>query len=130
MAVLAETLSYWNYEKWKWIDVLCEKFMRSVFFCGCLCVSALKEQTIMVFIQLGQIKVNVAHSGAKQKSKNGTYGTIGTYQQNKKKWKQHQHRKITKVELKLTKNEKKTFSKGGRCVACGRRMNGLQNVQR
>ena len=55
------------------------------FLCGCLCVSAFKEQTNMVFIQLGQIKVNVAHSGAKQKSKNGTYGTIGTYQQNKKK---------------------------------------------
>ena len=39
------------------------------FLCGCLCVSAFKEQTNMVFIQLGQIKVNVAHSGAKQKSK-------------------------------------------------------------
>ena len=43
LAVLAETLSYWNNEKWKGGDVLCEEFMRRVFLCGCLCVSAFKE---------------------------------------------------------------------------------------
>ena len=64
-----------------------------------------------MFIQLGQIKVNVAHSGAKHKSKKIVHKNITTKQEYLKTTSTSQDNQCWVIKLKLTKNEKKYFQR-------------------